>query len=277
MVTIYTGPSDLPRERDKVYKIANAIEYRVGHFTPPKLRVLKAWAEEADAAEKAVVRIWTAWQAFTHRPDEIKRGFGVKLLANESKQRLGHFLESAENKRVWARVQEQALALGANYILLETPPSFTPAPANKERLTHFVNHWADLRDGIKLIWRPSGFWEREESVEITDELGITLAFDPLIDQKERLPSQDTAYFQMLGRHGLLDSYSDDDLEFILERCHQFDTAFVIFRTRDSLTDCLRLQQIKQHFVPMEDFDYEGEDYEDYEEDDEEYDEDEFEE
>lgn len=266
MTLILTGPSDPAQADAKLYQIATAIEYRAGFFAPPKLKVLKAWGDEASKADHPIARIWTAWQAFTHRPGEILRGRGVKLLPNEYPHHLGHFQDSPENRRVWARIQDQAQAIGAAHILLETPPTFSPARANQEKLTAFVREWAQLREGLALIWRPSGFWEREESVALTQELGITLAFDPLIDQKEALPSQSLAYFQMLGRHGLLDSYSDDDLEFILDKAQNFDTALVLFRTREALADCLRLQQIATHFVPFE-HDFDEMDEDDFDEED----------
>ena len=131
MTQIYCGCSDLPKERKTFYQKASAIEYRIGLFAPPKARVLKQWAESAETAQIRMRSIWVAWQAFTHKPSDIKKGFGVKLLPEESAANLGYFQRTSENMRIWTRIKEQAQNVGAQRILLETPASFTPSDVHK--------------------------------------------------------------------------------------------------------------------------------------------------
>lgn len=247
MSKFYCGCSDFPRDRKKFYETCQAIEYRVGLFTPPKARVLKSWAEEALKAPGGMRSVWVAWQAFTHRPMDIHKGFGLKLLEGESGAHLGHFQRTAENLRVWARIKEQAQNVGATRILLETPANFTPSDANKRALEVFVKEWAEVPEGMKLIWHPAGFWEREESDQLARGLGMVLAVDPLVDEREALPEGEEGYFQMLGRHGLMDSYSDDDLASLLDVASRYDDCTVIFRTRDSLGDARRLIKFAQSY------------------------------
>lgn len=263
MNTIYCGCSDLPREKRVFYQTATAIEYRVGLFTPPKARVLKAWAQDAQAASHPMRSIWVAWQAFTHRPGDIKKGFGLKLQPGESAANLGHFQKTPENIRVWQRIREQAVNVGASRILLETSANFTPSDANKRALAEFASNWADLPDGMKLIWHPAGFWEREEAQSIAMAHDMILAIDPLVDVREDLPEGSEAYFQMLGRHGLLDSYSDDDLETLLDAAAQYDDCTIIFRTTQSLNDAKRTIQLAKTYVPNDDF---GDDFDDFDDD-----------
>ena len=268
MTELFCGCSDLPHDRKAFYKNASAIEYRVGLFSPPKARVLKDWAAAAAESPNNMRAIWVAWQAFTHRPADIKKGFGLKLLPGESAANLGHFLKTPENIRVWTRIKEQAINVGASRILLETSANFTPSDANKRALEAFVKDWAELPENMRLIWHPAGFWERAESAEIAQNLGMILAIDPLVDEREDLPESAEAYFQMLGRHGLLDSYSDDDLERILDMAARYDDVTVVFRTCDSLGDAKRLLKLSQSYVPNADYAF------DFDEDDEEFDEDE---
>ena len=276
MTELFCGCSDIPHDRHKFYQIATAIEHRVGLFSPPKARVLKSWAEDAAQAKNPMRTIWVAWQAFTHRPGDIRKGFGLKLLPGESAANLGHFQNTAENKRVWERIKEQAANVGASRILLETSANFTPSDANKHAMTVFANEWAEVPENMRLIWHPAGFWERDEAAQIAHDLGIILAIDPLVDDRENLPDDPEIYFQMLGRHGLLDSYSDDDLACILNAAAHYDDVTVVFRTRDSLGDAKRLLKFSESYVPSDDFEFDDDfdDEEDYDEDEEDYDEDE---
>lgn len=274
MTELFCGCSDLPHDRRKFYQTATAIEHRIGLFSPPKARVLKSWAEEAANAKNPMRTIWVAWQAFTHRPGDIHKGFGLKLLEGESPANLGHFQKTSENMRVWERIKEQAQNVGASRILLETPANFTPSDANKRALTVFAKEWANLPENMRLIWHPAGFWERDEIAALARELGIIPAIDPLVDERENLPDSSEIYFQMLGRHGLLDSYSDDDLACILNAAAHFDDVTVIFRTNDALGDTKRLLKLSENYVPIDDFSFDEEDDEFDDEDDEFDDEDE---
>ena len=282
MTQIYCGCSDLPHDRRTFYKTATAIEHRVGLFAPPKARVLKSWAEDASNASSPMRTIWVAWQAFTHRPGDIRKGYGLKLQPGEQASNLGHFQKTPENMRVWSRIKEQAVNVGASRILLETSANFTPSEANKRALTAFAREWAELPENMKLIWHPAGFWEREESSALAASLGIIPAIDPLVDEREALPDCPEIYFQMLGRHGLMDNYSDDDLACILDASAQYDDVSIIFRTCDSLGDAKRLLKLSETYEPDEHFefdddeDFDDEDFDDDEdyEDDEDFDDDE---
>lgn len=91
---------------------------------------------------------------------------------------------------------------------------------------------------------------------------MILAIDPLVDEREPLPDADEAYFQMLGRHGLLDSYSDDDLENLLDAVSQYDDCTVIFRTNHSLNDAMRTIELAKTYAPNSDFDDDDDDFDD---------------
>lgn len=269
MSKLYCGCCDFPRDRRSFLKIATAIEHRVGLFTPPKARVLKSWAEATAGAENPMRVIWVAWQAFTHRPADIHKGYGAKILDGESPANFGHFQKTSENMRLWSHIKLQAQNVGASRILLETSANFTPSDNNKRALREFTTNWADLSDGVKLIWHPAGFWEREEALRLTNELGMILAIDPLVDEREGLPDCAETYFQMLGRHGLMDSYSDDDLEYLLDCAAQFDDCTITFRTRDTLADAKHLISLNKTYTPTDPSDDDDDDFD--EEFDEEFD------
>lgn len=276
MAQFYCGCSDFPHNRKDFFRSATAVEHRVGLFSPPKARVLKSWAEETQTANAGMRTIWVAWQAFTHRPADIRKGFGLKLQPDENAANLGHFQRTPENLRVWTRIKEQAVNVGASHILLETSANFSPSDANKRALTDFAKDWCDLPDGIKLVWHAAGFWERDEAAALARELGIVPAIDPLVDEREALPDTGEIYFQMLGRHGLMDTYSDDDLACILDAAARYDDVTVIFRTCDSLGDTKRLIKLSETYEPSADFSFDSdEDFDDFDdESDEDFDEDE---
>ena len=71
------------------------------------------------------------------------------------------------------------------------------------------------------------------------------------------------YSFFIGRHGLLDSYSDDDLETLLDAAAQYDDCTIIFRTTQSLNDAKRTIQLAKTYVPNDDF---GDDFDDFDDD-----------
>ncbi len=240
MTSFVIGIADYPRDHRQVHELLSLVELRVGHFAPPTERVLRRWAREAAESGREIAHVWVAWQGFTHLAREIRKGLGVELAPGETAAHLGHFADTAENRRVWAEVVEQAQAAGAGMIMLETPASFTPSAANRARLENFVRSWSSLPEGMRLAWHPAGFWEREVTIEIADACGLLLVVDPLVDETEPMPTGPKAYFQMLGRHGLMDSYSDDDLEALVERAEGYEQVYVSFRTHDAVRDASRL-------------------------------------
>jgi len=231
MSNILIGTCDYPHDRARYLSEFLTVEHHIGGLHPPGDKMLKGWAAETSEDCR---HIWVASKDFI---DEPRRG------SERVGQALGHFVDSQQNRSLWGEVKARAAMLGAKTILLDTPSAFTPSPANKERLTRFALDWAKLPEGVNLAWFAAGFWEREECAELCEQLGITLALDPLVDPSEALPEHEKIYFRLLGAHGLRDHYSDDALEMLIDLCEDFEEAVVIFKTEKPIKDALRMKAL----------------------------------
>lgn len=60
----------------------------------------------------------------------------------------------------FGEVKQIASALGAEIILLQTPPSFGPVQENLENMNKFFS--SIEREDFKLVWEPRGEWEQNE-------------------------------------------------------------------------------------------------------------------
>lgn len=218
----------------KKYPQLTAAELRLGLTEPVKARTLRRWRKEAP---QAMSLAWVASQHFTHTPESIQTGQSLVLQEGEDRQKFGHFQDSAENRRLWKEIREQADALSAQAVVLETPAALTPSQEHKKRLEAFATGWGELDAmSAQVVWSPSGFWEREEALEISKRLGWLLALDPLFDPDEPLPEGNAVYFRMSGRFGVHSKYTPDDFERLLDVGEGFEQVTVIFSTREALKD-----------------------------------------
>ncbi len=182
--------------------------------------------------------IWTAWHLLTHP-------FGLlpvddKLKVGGDRRGYGHFRPSPENQAVWEAVRAQCDGVGASDLLFVTPTSFTPSADNIDNFKRFVAQIRSERSALGLIWAPEGLWAREQALEVAADTGMTLAIDPLVDKNAPLPApEEGAYFQLLGRHGLRDRYSDDDLLELIEIAEPYEELTIIFKNAQPMRDIER--------------------------------------
>lgn len=98
-------------------------------------------------------------------------------------------------------------ALDARAVVLPTPPDLTPGVRDTELLAAFAarlprsehRHW---------VWEPSGAWERDRAEALCAQLGLVLAYDPLVDPRPAGP----ASYVRLRAFGARRSFSQAALE-----------------------------------------------------------------
>lgn len=71
--------------------------------------------------------------------------------------------------------------LGARAVIFRSPESFSPSAANRDQLKQFFEEMvpAELLN-VERVWLPGGLWEVHSAAKLASELGVTLAFDPLV-------------------------------------------------------------------------------------------------
>jgi uncharacterized protein YecE (DUF72 family) len=178
-----------------------------------------------------------SFQALTHEPGPS--GYrGLKRPLEGPLQGYGLLQDTPEVARAWQATRQAAGALDARGVLFETPASFTPTAAHRQRLSRFFEGLE--RDGRLMIWAPRGLWSSAEVARICQDLSLVPCHDPLLEQE--LPPGEVAYFRLqpavggrpLPQHELLS---------LVERLAGYDTALVIFNTAAAFTDATRLERL----------------------------------
>jgi uncharacterized protein YecE (DUF72 family) len=139
-------------------------------------------------------------------------------------------------------------ALDARAVVLPTPSDLTPGMRDSELLAAYAarlprseqRHW---------VWEPSGAWERERAEALSAELGLVLAFDPLVDPR---PAGATAYARLRAL-GARRSFSQAALEQALVAVHGDDgegDAFIAIDAPRSVQHALTLRQLIAGGLPI---------------------------
>jgi hypothetical protein len=78
-------------------------------------------------------------------------------------------------------LREAIGTLSARCVVFRSPETFSPSAANRDQLRRFFSELvpADVL-GVPRVWLPGGLWEVRAAAKLARELGVTLAFDPLV-------------------------------------------------------------------------------------------------
>jgi uncharacterized protein YecE (DUF72 family) len=131
-------------------------------------------------------------------------------------------------------------ALAARITLLPTPPDLTPGKRDRDLLAALVARLPREAEHI-WVWEPSGPWEASEAGELATELGLVLAFDPLLAPR---PPGRIAYARLRAL-GARKSFSDAALEQVAEQLalEPDGDSFVAIDAERSFVPAQRLQRI----------------------------------
>jgi len=145
---------------------------------PVKPNVLAKWAEVAPPQTIGLVAPF----AFTHRQPPS----GQKLWPHDATT--GDFRTA--NADVVAALREASVTLRARSIVFRSPENFSPSAANRDQLKRF---FSEVTFEIERVWVPGGLWDVRTAVKLAAELGVTVAFDPLV----RDPAQPAELYEGL--------------------------------------------------------------------------------
>jgi len=228
-VKVRVGTVGFPvRDQRRVLAAVDIVELTDGRFVPPSAttarRFRRTWPKPIDAAVQCSVHLVDPPRGDASLPGDPS-GYGG-------------FETSGENVALWARCTDYAAGVGARALVVITPPSFTPGPANLARMAAFFAS-VDRRD-LAVVWEPHGPWEHERAAAHAAEMGLTLAVDPLRDPA---PEGDVAYFRLGPFAAMGSRLGVYDLERIAEATAPFADVSCVLDTPRALDDVRNLRAV----------------------------------
>lgn len=138
----------------------------------------------------------------------------------------------------WCWTLEAARALGADAIVWQTPASFRPTPANRERLTSFVER--HVRADPPVIWDSQGLWEPGELAAASRDLGLIPCYDPLL---EPTPLPGNTYLRVLSKARSVHGLSADELYLLADAVAASDVPRLAMHTPSPFRDARALVKV----------------------------------
>ena len=195
------------------------------------------------------------------RLGEMKRAVSESFLFSVRLPQAVSTLEwNAEAEAALGYALEVAGVLGAEILVLQTPPSVMPSARNRRRLVELRQRLPGER---ALAWEPRGLWEDEDAEAAAHEIGAALVRDV---SRELSPEGDTLYTRLraLGRSGV----SLDALARTAEAALGAQLACVVIEGDGAATAATRLRKMVIEAAEAASFDDDGDEEDDDAEDDE---------
>lgn len=215
MTKIYYGCDEIPRNWKRYFGICNALEADLEQLeNPPKIETLNRWRVESP------------------------KGFAFILHANSQvAQELTKAAERGQEeltdelRQAWEQTLEQARALAARAILLQTPAQFAPGTPSRALLSAFSK---ELRSSFArpIIWEAQGVWDTALTREWATDLGLTYAYDPFLALREEigLLSGDGAFI-LTERAGMRREFDRFDISRLFDQLQSYNRAYFLLRGR----------------------------------------------
>jgi uncharacterized protein YecE (DUF72 family) len=146
----------------------------------------------------------------------------------------------AELEQGFAWLLQARDALAAKLVVLPTPSDLTPGKRDRDLLAALCAR-LPREAGRYWVWDPSGPWEAEDAANFAHELGLVLAFDPLISPR---PIGDVTYARLRAL-GARKTFSEAALEEIAAQvaATEGQDTFVAIDSERSFEPAVRLQKI----------------------------------
>ena len=146
----------------------------------------------------------------------------------------------AELEQGFAWLLQAREALDAKLVVLPTPSDLTPGKRDRDLLSALCAR-LPRAPGRHWVWDPSGPWVAEDAAEFARELGLVLAFDPMISPE---PIGEVTYARMRAL-GERTSFSNAGLEELWQQLGSDPNheTYVAFDAERSFEPAVRLQKL----------------------------------
>jgi hypothetical protein len=232
------GTVDLPMrvEKERYFKELSYLELSALFAGPQKPSMLAKFGEAAPSGAIGLA----APYVLTHR----KAPTGNKLWPHDAS--VGEFRDSEPGRAALVELRAAVSALHASCVVFRSPETFSTSAANRDQLKRFFGEIAtDI--GADRVWVPGGLWEVRAAAKLANELGVTLAFDPLVRDPGSPPEihydlEVTSLYLRIERPGAIRNERMEDLAMLME--HYEDLPLTIaFASPDRWNDARNLKKL----------------------------------
>jgi uncharacterized protein YecE (DUF72 family) len=232
---IKVGCCGFPIKREVYYQNFPVVEVQQTFYQPPQITTGRRWKEEAPLDFEFTMK---AWQLITHEPSSPTYRRLRTVIPEEKKKDYGFFKGTEEVDEAWSRTAEFARILDVKKIVFQSPPSFYPSNEHIKNLRQFFKKIE--RQSFTFVWEPRGKWERKELERLCKELNIIACLDPF----ERSPIRTSLlYVRLHGKTGYQYTYSESELEKLLEKGRAYPQSYVMFNNSNMYEDGLRFKKL----------------------------------
>lgn len=179
----FVGTVDVPAkiDRDRFFRELTYLELSALFAGPLKPSSLAKW-EGLPAGTLGLAAPFP----LTHR----KPPPGSKLWAHDATS--GDFRISDAGRATLEPLREAVTKTKARCVVFRSAESFSPSAANRDALRAFFSELVPagafgevttdegVTSAVERVWLPGGLWEVRSAAKLASELGVTLAFDPLV-------------------------------------------------------------------------------------------------
>jgi hypothetical protein len=235
------GTVDVPQrvDHDRYFRELSYLELSALFAGPLKPSSLAKWTE----VPKGTIGLVAPFP-LTHR----KPPPGSKLWSHDATS--GDFRASAPGRATIAPLLEAITKVGARSVIFRSPESFSPSAANRDVLRQFFGELASAEViGVERVWLPGGLWEVRSAAKLANELGVTLAFDPLVREPGEPPEihEDLEVSGLYlrpegGRAGLIRQERLEDLAALIESYEDLPLT-VSFASPERWNDARNLKKL----------------------------------
>ncbi|MEM2022002.1 MAG: DUF72 domain-containing protein [Zestosphaera sp.] len=195
MTRYVVGCCGFPMARGKYYSLFNAVELQETFYNPPDPGRARRYREEAPEGFRFSMK---GWQAITHPPDSPTWRKSRFRPPEGCWRGYGHLKPTKENMEAWECTRRAARELGAVYVVLQLPPSFTYDQEGLKNVKDFLTaiHEPGFRVGIEL--RGDWFRHGEELRKVLEDFSnVTHVTDPF-KWFPPVTSSSSYYFRLHG-------------------------------------------------------------------------------
>jgi uncharacterized protein YecE (DUF72 family) len=236
------GCAGLPNgvSRPHYFENLDLLEADVTFFEPPRDLALRRWKQEAPPGAGFTM---LAWQLVTHDPSTAGYERLTQPLTPEVKAQVGSLKITPAVKDAWQRTVAASQVLGAEVIVLQTPPSFAPSAANQDAMRRFFGEIVGkLPEGTVVAWEPRGVWAPAQAAKLARELEILYALDPLALEVEP-PEGPYAYFRLYGLGLQRGKIDENNMDLLADMLDLYSVAWVVFNNVEKYRDAQRFRKL----------------------------------
>ena len=233
------GCCGYPVSRSAYHAAFLTVEIGSAFYALPRLSTVQRWRDEAP---EGFVFALKAWQPVTHPHTSPTYRRLRPAMDRNALARCGHFKPTDEVRSAWERTLEVSEALGARFVLFQTPASFYPGSNHLRDMYAFFKR--ARRGEASFVWETRGGWEDRLVRRVCSDLGLIHGLDPLRGAPQH---GSVRYYRLQGRvegrrivYG--HDYSDAELRELLERCRGRE-AYVYFNNTEMWRDARRFRDL----------------------------------